>query len=142
MSYDVEEVYERILNASKKHPDIKFKNSGAHEAAMAVTGNKNEPFELKCEIKTENGITRLYVNASSDTFGPQPYLAIKTKGGRYFMDNFDFQVPKRSWTYTFDEHSVLIDDVDKIGIASNSANGAKFVYVLEAKKMDLTDCPK
>lgn len=130
MSYDVEEVYERIWNASKKYPDVKFKNSGAHEAAMAVTGNKNEPFELKCEIKTENGITRLYVDATSDTFGPQPFLAIKTKDGRYFMDNFDFQIPKRSWTYTFDEHSTLISDIDKIGVASNSMSGNKCVKIL------------
>ncbi len=130
MSYDVEEVYERIWNASKKYPNVKFKNSGAQEAAITVTGKKSEPFELKCEIKTENGITRLYVNASSDTFGPQPFLTIKTKDGRYFMDNFDFQVPKRSWTYTFDEHTTLISDIDKIGVASNSMSGNKCVRIM------------
>ena len=102
MSYDVEEVYEQIWNANKKYPDVKFKNAGAHEAAVAVLGFEQKPFELKCEIQTEKGITRLQVDATSDTFGPQPFLAIKTMDGRYFTDNFDFQIPKRSWTYTFD----------------------------------------
>ena len=44
--------------------------------------------------------------------------------------NFDFQVPKRSWTYTFDEHTTLISDIDKIGIASNSMSGNKCVRVM------------
>lgn len=131
MSCDVEEVYERIRTASKKYPDVKFKNSGAHEAAVAVLGITKQPFELKCEVKTCDGITRLHVNSDAETFGPQPFLAIKTKDGRYFMDNFDFQVPRRSWTYTFDEHSVQLGAVDKIGIASNSRCGTKCIRMME-----------
>ncbi len=123
MSYDVEEVYNRIWTASEKFPNVKFKNSGAQEAAIAVTGVKDNPFILNCEIKKENGIVRLHVTASSDSFGPQPFLAIKTKDNRYYMDNFDFQIPRRYWTYTFDEHSIMIDNIEKIGVASNSAQG-------------------
>ena len=130
MSYDIEEVYGRIRNACQKYPDIQYKNSGAQEAAIAVLDLKSEPFDLKCEIKKDNGITRLCVEATSDTFGPQPFLAIKTKSGKYFMDNFDFQEPHRFWTYTFDEHSILIDDVEKIGIASNSMHGNKIVEII------------
>lgn len=131
LSYDIEEVYEKIRSASKKYPDVKFKNSGAHEAAVAALGITKQPFELKCEIKTCGGITRLHVDSSADTFGPQPFLAIKTKDGRYFMDNFDFQVPRRSWTYTFDEHSIQLGAVDKIGIASNSRCGTKCIRMME-----------
>ena len=131
MSYDVDEVYERIRIAGKKYPNVKFINSGAYEAAMAVTGKSKDLFSLKCEIKNEKGITRLHVEANADTFGPQPFLAIKTKDGRYFMDNFDFQKPKRYWTYTFDEHSILVDDVCMLGIASCSATGNKYVKILK-----------
>lgn len=133
MSYDIEEVYERIHCASKKFPNVKFRNSGAHEAAVAVAKIKIKPFELNCNIFTENGATRLFVESTDNTFGPQPFLAIKTKDGRYFMDNFDFQTPFRKWSYTFDEDSILIDDVDKIGIASNSISGNQVIHVLDAK---------
>ena len=47
------------------------------------------------------------------------------------MDNFDFQIPKHSWTYTFDEHSILLEDIDKIGIASNSMNGNKSIKLIQ-----------
>ena len=130
MSYDIEEVYERIWNASKKYPDVKFKNSGANEAAIAVTKINPIVFDLNCDISNQNGIIRLSVDSTNETFGPQPFLAIKTKDGRYFMDNFDFQTPLRSWTYTFDEHSILIDDIECIGIASNSRTGTGCLKVI------------
>lgn len=134
MSYDIEDVYRMILKSSEKYPDVKFKNSGAHEAAVAVLGIEEQPFDLHYEIERKNGTGRLHVKASSETFGPQPFLAIKTNEGRYFMDNFDFQELRRSWTYIFDEHTLPINTIDKIGIASNSMYGTKSVKVIEMNR--------
>jgi uncharacterized protein YvpB len=54
-------------------------------------------------------------------FGPQPFLAIKTLGGQYIHDNFDFQ--KDGWTYVFNEHTVPLDMIEAIGIAANDPFG-------------------
>ena len=50
-------------------------------------------------------------------FGTQP-LKIKTKDNKYFHDNLDFQIHKRKWTYTFDEETLHLKDINKIGLAS------------------------
>ena len=64
-------------------------------------------------------------------FGPQPYLAIKTRSGRYIHDNFDFGLDGKSWHYSFDVDTVHSDDVIKIGVASNNKYGDTFIKVLD-----------
>jgi len=58
-------------------------------------------------------------------------LSIKSKKGEYFHDNFDFQIPKRKWTYTFDEETLPIKLVEKIGIATNNSIGQTSVEVYD-----------
>ena len=38
---------------------------------------------------------------SGKVFGPQPFLAIKTKSGRFIHDNFDFDLNKGIWNMPF-----------------------------------------
>jgi len=128
---DIEEVYEMILKASKKYKDVKWINAGAYEAAKSILGVNMQKIQLKTQIVTEGNYKKLLVESNIDTFGPQPFLAIKTKSKRYIMENFDFQVPKRSWTYTFDEHSIPIEDVELIGVATNSSKGTGHLTILD-----------
>ena len=65
----------------------------------------------------------LEIISDKDIFGTQPYLAIKTKNKDYFHDNLDFQIPKRRWTYTFDEETLKLEQIEKIGLAVNSPSG-------------------
>ena len=60
-------------------------------------------------------------------FGLQPYLAIKTRSGRYICSNFDFGLDGKSWHYSFDVDTVHSDDVIKIGVASNNKYGDTFI---------------
>ena len=60
--------------------------------------------------------------AKNDIFGPQPYLAIKTLGGNYYWQNFDFENDKE-WSYSFDSNNLLIEEVAEIGVAVNSITG-------------------
>ena len=45
-------------------------------------------------------------------------------------DNFDVSVPNRRWTYTFDTNTILLNDVETIGVASNNGYGITRVVLL------------
>lgn len=125
MSYDVEEIYRYIMRAHKSYPNVRWINSTAANAAMAVLKEKRRPFELKVECKyLEEGRFRVDVLSNIDSFGPQPFFAVKTRNGDYRVENMDFQVPNREWSYTFDDDSIHADDIVSIGIASNSREGS------------------
>lgn len=135
MEYEVNLVRSRIVEASKKFPDVKFKYCEGVEAfRSAIYGNgfTGEPFELDVSIEGDN--KRLFLKVETikgKVFGPQPFLAVKTKSGRFIHDNFDFDTSLTKWSYTFDYDSIHADDVDAIGVASNDKCGNTFVKVIK-----------
>ena len=131
MEEDIDEVYEMIKKASYKYPNVKWINSTAYDAAKAVTNASGKKINIDCEVYQDRGREILHVKTNIDTFGPQPFLTIKMCGGRYQFENFDFQVPKREWTYTFDEDSIRIEDVECIGVATNSLEGSGALCVIK-----------
>ena len=82
------------------------------------------------DLTVNEGHECLTVTVDHDIFGPQPFLALKTKDGRYIWDNFDVSVPNRRWTYTFDTNTILLNDVETIGVASNNGYGITRVVLL------------
>ena len=128
---DVEDVYGMLLNASKQYPDVDWIHARADEAAKKTLNISTTALHLDVEIiHDENSVDQLRIHSSEDTFGPQPFFAIKMRGGRYVIDNLDFQVPKREWSYTFDANTVYLKDIEKIGVATNSVNGAGALKVI------------
>ena len=104
MRPNIESVRKMLINAKEKFPKVKFKYSEARNAVReALSINYESAIKLNLNIK-EN---KLFVNSSVPTFGPQPFLAIKTNSGEYLHDNFDFQVPFKEWTYTFDQQTII-----------------------------------
>jgi hypothetical protein len=90
-----------------------FKISEAAQAMRDALGLHNQ---RHCKINMKlNKINEkahvLDVESNIDIFGPQPYLSIKTEKNEYFYDNFDFQMPKRKWTYSFDEETFPINKI-------------------------------
>ena len=61
------------------------------------------------------------------TFGPQPWLALKTVAGTYHHDNFDIDVPFHQWRYVFDEETFPLRALESIGVAANNAFGVTTV---------------
>tara|TARA_B100000519_G_C14234386_1_gene434025 strand:+ start:340 stop:1644 length:1305 start_codon:yes stop_codon:yes gene_type:complete len=118
---DVEEVRSLINKVRPNFQKVKIRYSGAQAAARAVQNVESVPAPvLKLEIQDD----RLIVNlVSGEIFGPQPFLAIMDKSGKVYHDNFDFQVPGQSWTYTFDEQTLPLDALKKIGVASAGRYG-------------------
>jgi hypothetical protein len=125
---DVERVSKMIACASELFPEVEFKYCNAVDGARQYLG-----FEPSHEIGLKLNIdsSLLHVTSETDLFGPQPFLAIKTKEGKYFYDNFDFDVVPRSWFYTLDWQTFPPESIEKVGIASANADGLVEVLVYD-----------
>ena len=64
-------------------------------------------------------------------FGPQPFLAIETRGQRFIHDNLDFHTEDGTWFYAFHTDTLPIEDVARIGVATNDFEGRSFVEVID-----------
>ena len=135
MRPDIKETYAMLKIASSRYPKVSFKYCEAKEAVKSALNFKStEKFEIN--LKIENN--KLIIKSTTPTFGPQPFLSIKTKKGDYFWDNCDFQKPNEEWSYFFDEHTILKDDVETIGIASCDRFLNVCVSLLNVKTNKLT----
>ena len=69
--------------------------------------------------------------ARGKAFGPQPFLAIKDKSGKYFHDNFDFSADGEArWSYVLDEQTIPLSAVSEIGVGSAGLFGGYSVEIL------------
>ena len=124
-----------LMEAARKYPDVDYKFCEAKEAfrAVAYPDGAGLELELKVELHRDgDGWPRTLTvdTVRGEVFGPQPFLAIKTRSQRYIHDNLDFSTDLRSWRYVFDVESVLPDDVAAIGIGANDKYGNTFVDVI------------
>jgi hypothetical protein len=127
---DVEYLQNLISQVKVEYPDIKIKFSGAVEAARDTLflGNIDSFVKLKAELHGN----KLIVNViSGRMFGPQPFLAIKSKTSSYHHDNFDVIEFGVSYSYTFDSQTIALSSVDKIGVASADKFGHYDVNIIE-----------
>lgn len=133
MSVEIDEVRDMLDTASAKFKDVRFKYAESVDAFRNVIGfGEEEVQKNKLELKVTLSGNLLEVNTlNGEIFGPQPYLAFKTKSGDYFHDNFDFQQHKRSFSYVFDEYTLELDKIEVIGVASNDKYGHTFLKVLK-----------
>ena len=129
MKNDIYYIYDLILKAKKKFKNINFSWSEAREAMQKITKNICKDISYKQTIKKNT----LIIEASNPIFGPQPYFAIKTKNKNYFHDNLDIQEPFKKWSYSFDENSINLNDVEKIGWAANDKIGRTTVCTINPK---------
>lgn len=138
MSYDIEDAYKLIQVGAAKYPDVKWINSKAVDAACTVLGLSRDVIDINAffDQKSKN---RLIIETNIESFGAQPFFAVKTKSGRYINDNLDIQVPNRKWTYTFDQDSIHIDDIEAIGIAANSRVGSGKLIVLNQNSFKILE---
>ena len=128
ITQDIKDTRALIKAVSKDYPEVKFKFSEGRAAMRAVMRvPKQDPLKFTVEFE-EN---RMTVTASHKTFGPQPFLALKTLDGRFIHDNFDFQQPFIKWTYVFDQMTVPLNALDNIGIASCDIAGNVTVHTYD-----------
>lgn len=124
---DINEVRTMLSSVKKDFPDVKVKFAGAEDAARAnILQTSKAEQEPNLELSLENNILQVR-STKGALFGPQPFLAIKTKSGTYLHDNFDFQKPSSHWSYTFDSQTIELSAIDTIGVASAGLQGNRSV---------------
>lgn len=126
MRPDIERVRGLLAAASARHPGVKWRHAEARDA-MRDALDLAQPEPLALDISFADN--RMTVTARGRTFGPQPFLALKTRDGRYFHDNLDIQQPFQNWTYVFDADTFTLDALSAIGVAACDAVGNVAVAV-------------
>lgn len=132
MRPDVDAVRHLITRVAADFPGVPFKFSGALEAMrLALRLPSQEPCSLEMSLHSLNdSACTLKVSSDVPTFGPQPWLALKTVTGTYHYDNFDIDEPFHKWSYVLDEETFLPRSLDRIGVAANNAFGLTSVAVM------------
>jgi hypothetical protein len=132
MRFDIQKVHQMLVSSSSRYPKVQWLHSGARDAASEVLGlDPTPPIKLTVSFEHRPNSFMMRVESNTESFGPQPYLAVKTFDKNYLTDNFDIQIPRRAWTYVFDSQSIQPMSIDKIGIAVNSGNGTTSVVVID-----------
>lgn len=129
MRPDVYQVSSMLREIRKEYSDVLLKYAGAEEAAISLMGYGDQPPpRLAFELINNRLIVEVL---DGEIFGPQPFLAIKTKEGHYYHDNFDIIEPKRKWSYVFDEQTMPFTNLTKVGVATAGRYGKCCVVTQE-----------
>jgi len=133
--HDVNNVRQMLKTISSEFPDVKFYYCDVISAMRNALSLQKMP---KCTLTLSlDAITpyahKLSIHSDQPTFGPQPFLALKTTTGEYYHDNLDFQEPHHSWTYVLDEETFPIRAIESIGVAVNNAYGITSVAVMDVE---------
>lgn len=133
MRPDVDDVRTMLSKISAEFPDVPFLYSEALEAMRKALGLLTEhPCELDVSIRAVGDSTHvLEVYSETQTFGPQPWLALKTRAGTYHHDNFDIEIPFHRWRYVFDVETYPLNALSAIGVAANNGIGITTVSVMD-----------
>lgn len=130
MRPELDYIKELIRSVSSEYPDVKFVYSNVIDAMRQVLNLNEKITTLRCSLHNFKDYVLLHVTADNDIFGPQPFLAFKTKDGNYYWDNMDFGL-NNEWYYTFDSNTIVIQDIDTIGIAANNSYGKTAVCIID-----------
>ena len=130
---DVETVRTMLASAVADFPDVRFEFSEAVNAMRrALDLTPQPPCDLDLSLLAVGDFAHvLEVESKTPTFGPQPWLALRTSAGTYHYDNFDMDVPFHRWRYVFDQETFPLRALDAIGVAANNAYGITTVAVMD-----------
>lgn len=135
MESEIIPFYDMLKRAKEKYPEVEFVYSEVANAFRTVIFDKKEDFgnfSLSMSFEKTNESLKLNVSVQEGSiFGPQPYLAIKTKSNEFIHENFDLIVPEKSWSYTFDIESIKPEDIAIVGVASNDKFGHTFIKTID-----------
>ena len=136
MSVDIEDIYCRINKIQKKYQNVHTINADAVTAMrntfFGEESVKNEKIKINLEVIFESGVDKVIATLEKgEVFGSQPYLAIKTKEGRYYHDNFNEGSHKETWEYILDSSTMKLQTIEKIMVASNDRYGNQSIVSLQ-----------
>lgn len=123
---DVDRVREMLRQARTQHPEVRIRFGGAVAAArahLAALGRLDSQGPVALSLELDDAVLSVRCT-SGRCFGPQPFLAYKSRTGAYVHDNFDVQEPERHWTYTFDAQTMHLQDLACIAVGSAGMDGS------------------
>jgi len=124
MEPGIENCYALMRKVQKKYPDVKIKNTGAREA-MRLALNLTPLPPISFDVALNDNVLQIKTNRKC--WGPQPFFCFKTKGMTYIHENLDYHGGTH-WSFTFDENSIALDNVDSIGLATNDEYGNNSIW--------------
>ncbi len=125
MVHETNDYINLVRSVAKKYPNVGFKWSNTVSAFRDVIGLKRQD-PVSFSLSISDNI--LHVKSDKQIWGPQPFLAIKTKEGKYYTDNF-INDDEYNWRYSFDSWTVELDAIDSVGVATNDLSGNTVVYL-------------
>jgi hypothetical protein len=133
MRPDIDGVRELLSRVALDYPGVPFRYSEAVQAMRDALGlAARRPCELDLTLRTiDDGKHSVEVRSATPTFGPQPWLALKTTAGTYHFDDFDIGVPFHEWQYVLDHETFPLAALQTIGVAANDSSGATTVSRLD-----------
>jgi hypothetical protein len=136
MEPEINKVRSMIERVSKTMPDVEFYYVDALTAAREMLDLQ----ELKSNLKVffnqcGDDCLKMSVSVEGKIFGQQPYLAIKTKDGRYLWENLD-KKDLHNWSFVFDEFNADLALIEKVGVAINSPAGISEVIVYDVTRKE------
>lgn len=131
---DVRHVRKLLEKVGRDFPSVRLRFSGAEEAARRHTAAlANETSDAPPEFTIELDGNRVHARlVNGSLFGPQPFLAVKTRSGQYHHDNFDVVEPARHWTYVLDDQTLPLGEVDVVGVGGAGRCGGYGVATIAA----------
>ncbi|OGH01146.1 MAG: hypothetical protein A2600_10735 [Candidatus Lambdaproteobacteria bacterium RIFOXYD1_FULL_56_27] len=138
MAAEIDEFRALLAPVAVEYSDVPFFFSESVEAFQAIlfpeVNCADQALRFSAKIE-KSSPPRLVVEVEQgQCFGPQPWLAILSKGRNYYHDNFDLGELGRSFVYVFDGHTLELDEVQKLSVACNDKYGNQWVCHLEAGK--------
>lgn len=133
MEPDIHQFRQLLNRVARDFPETPFFYCEAVSAMQAALDLAPlPPCELDLSVRQVDERTHiLQVSSVTPTFGPQPWLALKTVEGIYHFDNFDIDIPFHQWQYVFDEETFPLAAVSAVGVAANNAFGTTSVVVMD-----------
>jgi hypothetical protein len=133
---EIEEFVGIVRDVSSRHSDVEYRWVNVVEGFRAALGLRHEPPAKLC-IDLDSGVLR--VRANKPVWGTQPFLAFRTREGRYYRDDF-INDGENCWTYCFDVHSMNIEALSDIGVAANDMVGNTTVCTKNLQKDGGWEC--
>ncbi|MCF8003010.1 MAG: hypothetical protein K9L32_02195 [Chromatiaceae bacterium] len=133
LSMEIDYLHQLVKNAREKSPNVKFEYARVVDAFRPhVPRAHQDDAILNLEIElfpaSRDDVPYLQIAVKQGkVFGPQPFLAIKTRSKQYIHDNLDFGSSAGLWFYPFYKDTIPLDDVKEIGIAANDFLGRSVV---------------
>lgn len=129
MRNDIVNFMDQVRAIQKRYPDIKIKHSNAVDAVRDI---ENIDVESPTNLKISFDENKIQVTVDKAIWGPQPYFCFKTKGQNYIHENLDYH-GELDWSYVFDDDTIRLDQIEKIGLATHDNYGNTSIYVLSEK---------